>query len=95
MRFSEKNKHSSSDLISLSLIQRGQKAIIVEIHGGFVFTKRLADIGVREGKEITKVCDQPLHGPVQIKVDNTEIALGRNMSERILVKLIETLTCET
>ncbi len=96
MHFFRKKSHQEDDseVKNLYTMKRGQRGIVTEIHGGHIFKRRLADIGIREEKTLTKVCNQPLHGPVQVKVDNTEIALGKHMAMRIKVRCIETLTCE-
>ena len=98
MRFFGKNNHrkddKDSDIKSLYHMQRGQKGVVVNIQGGHIFKMRLSDIGIREDKVVTKVCNQPLHGPVQVKVDNTEIALGRHMAMKIEVKCLDSIKCE-
>ncbi len=87
--------HRADGLRTLNEMERGQRGVVVEIHGGHLFVQRLADIGLRINKTVTKVCNQPMHGPVQVKVDNTEIAIGRHMSQRIFVKCLDQVTCDT
>ncbi|MFC1999007.1 ferrous iron transport protein A [Chloroflexota bacterium] len=49
-------------------------------------THRLASMGIRAGKAITKVSSMMMHGPVTIKIDNSQIALGHGMAKKIHVE---------
>jgi Fe2+ transport system protein FeoA len=51
------------------------------------FKKRLEDMGLTPGTEITVVKSAPFRGPVEIKVRGARMAIGRGMAERILVKI--------
>lgn len=51
------------------------------------FRKRLEDMGLTPGTEITVVKSAPFHGPVELKVRGARMAIGRGMAERILVKV--------
>ena len=71
--------------ISLRHMAVGQKGIIVGILGGHGFRRRLEAMGVRPGKTITKVSGQAFRGPVTLKVDHTQIAIGFGMANKIVV----------
>jgi len=60
---------------------------------GHVCIQKLSDIGIRIGKEVVKVCKQPLRGPVQIKIGNVQVALGHSMSSKILVSITSKENC--
>lgn len=49
--------------------------------------RRLNAMGIRPGKQITKVSSMFMRGPVTIQVDNAQLALGFGMARRILVEL--------
>jgi Fe2+ transport system protein FeoA len=51
------------------------------------FKKRLEDMGLTPGTEVTVVKSAPFHGPVELKVRGARMAIGRGMAERILVKV--------
>ena len=70
-------------------MQPGETGVIVEVQGGRGLVKRLEDLGLRKGKKITKLSSQILRGPQVVKIDNIQIALGRGVSSKILVKLGE------
>ena len=74
-------------------MNNGEIGIVVEIEGGGNLLERLSNIGIRTGKQIRKICNQPLAGPVQIHVDNTEVAIGQGMAKKILVKIVSSNTC--
>ncbi|MBN1794538.1 MAG: fused ferrous iron transport protein A/B [Candidatus Omnitrophica bacterium] len=73
------------DLIPITKLKKGEKAFIKEITGGPGFVARLERLGLRIGKEV-RITNKGFRGPVVMKVDNTEVAVGRGMAERILVR---------
>lgn len=75
-------------------MKRGERGEVIAIDGGQHMQKKLSDIGVRIGKEIVKVCNQPLSGPVQIKIGKIEVAIGHRMASRIKVKVVDSFKCE-
>jgi ferrous iron transport protein A len=75
--------------INLINMKKGQKGIIVNIDGGSGLEKRLAVMGVRMEKTITKLSAFVMKGPVAIKSGRTVIALGYGMALRIWINLIE------
>jgi ferrous iron transport protein A len=66
-------------------MEAGQKGVIVGILGGHGLRRRLEAMGVRPGKTITKVGGQAFRGPVTLRVDHTQIALGFGMANKIVV----------
>ena len=53
---------------------------------GWGFEKRLMDMGLTPGTQVTVVKSAPFHGPVEILVRGSRLALGRGMAERIFVE---------
>ena len=47
--------------------------------------KRLADLGLTPGTKITVVKSAPFHGPLEINVRGSRLAIGRGMASRIMV----------
>jgi len=52
-----------------------------------VFEKRLMDMGLTPGTKVTVVRVAPFHGPFEIFVRGSRLALGRGMAERIFVEI--------
>lgn len=75
-------------MISLVELESGRKAIITQIKGGSGFKLRLESMNIRKGKELIKVSAAPFRGPVVIKIDGCELALGRGMAQKIYVEVI-------
>jgi DtxR family Mn-dependent transcriptional regulator len=58
------------------------------VHGrGWGFEKRLMDMGLTPGTSVTVVKSAPFHGPLEILVRGSRLALGRGMAERIFVEI--------
>ena len=77
--------------IPLTALKDGEAGIIMSISGGgygrrWGFEKRLADLGLTPGTRIIVVKAAPFHGPIEVLVRGSRLALGRGISERILVK---------
>ena len=75
--------------INLISLKSGEKSVFIDVQGGWGIMRRLEAMGIRAGVIITKVSDQFLRGPVTIKVNNTQLAIGYNMARKIIVKKLE------
>ena len=56
-------------------------------HGRWGFERRLADMGLTPGTRITVVKSALLHGPLEVIVRGSRLALGRGVAERIYVEV--------
>ena len=65
----------------------GQKGTIAGILGGHGLRRRLEAMGVRPGKTITRVSGQAFRGPITLRVDSTQIAIGFGMAHKIIVDI--------
>jgi ferrous iron transport protein A len=65
----------------------GQTGIIIEILGGRGLIRRLEALGIRPGKKVTKISTTLFHGPVTLKIGNTQVAVGFGMSRKIIVQV--------
>jgi DtxR family Mn-dependent transcriptional regulator len=54
---------------------------------GWGFEKRLMDMGLTPGTRVTVVKSAPFHGPFEILVRGSRLALGRHMAQRIFVEI--------
>lgn len=73
--------------VSLAQMRAGQRGKIVEINGGYGLARKLDALGIRMGKEVTKISAQLMKGPVLLQQDNTQAALGFGMASKVLVEL--------
>ena len=54
---------------------------------GWGFRKRLEDMGLTPGTKVTVVKSAPFHGPLEVYVRGSRLAIGRGMAERIFVEV--------
>jgi len=80
--------------VPLTALRDGETGILISIktgHGrgrgrGWGFERRLMDMGLTPGTRVTVVKSAPFHGPLEILVRGSRLALGRGMAERIFVE---------
>ena len=60
--------------------------IIHEIAGGHATGEKLNAMGIRPGMRVKKVCNMQGRGPVVMVCGRTQVAIGRRMAEKILVR---------
>ena len=72
--------------MDLTQLQEGRSGRVVEINGGRGLQQRLDSLGIRVGKSVTKVSSQLMRGPVTIRIDGFQVAVGFGMAKKILVK---------
>lgn len=80
---------TQTHIISLAQMRSGQKGKIVEINGGVGLARKLNALGIRTGKEITKISEQFMKGPVLLQQNRTQAAVGFGMASKVLVEIIE------
>ena len=73
--------------INLVQMRIGEAGIVVEILGGYGIRRRMYALGVRPGKRIVKVSSQLWRGPVIVKIDNFQVAVGFGMVNKIVVEI--------
>lgn len=71
--------------ITVNQMKPGQTGEVIKVLGGHGFIRRLQALGIRSGKRITKVSSMFMKGPVTIRVDNTQVAIGFGMASKIVV----------
>jgi Fe2+ transport system protein FeoA len=69
----------------LSTLREGERAVVARVEGGEGVRKKLADMGILPGKEIS-ITHGRGHGPRVVIVDETKVMLGRGMLFKILVE---------
>jgi ferrous iron transport protein A len=72
---------------TLKDLKSGEGGRIAQIDGGHGMVSRLATLGIRPGKRITKISSMLMRGPVTVEVDRTQVAVGFGMAGKIIVDL--------
>jgi ferrous iron transport protein A len=73
--------------LTLGQMEAGQTGTVIRILGGRGLTRRLEALGIRAGKKITKISSMLFRGPVTLRVDQTQAAIGFGMANKILVEI--------
>ncbi len=73
--------------LTLGRMEAGQTGTIIQILGGRGLTHRLEALGIRPGKKVTKINSALFRGPVTLRVDQTQVAIGFGMANKILVEI--------
>ena len=76
--------------IDLTQLKEGESGLVLEIQGGYGLHRRLESLGIRVGKKVIKVSSQLMRGPITLRVDNSQVALGYGLAKKIIVKIKET-----
>ena len=77
----------NSTVIPLSRLASGQSGQVVDFGGGWGVKRRVQAMGIRPGKRITKISGMFMRGPVVVKVDNAQVAVGWGMAQKIMVRI--------
>ena len=73
----------------LSSLSPGSKGVVAFMVGGYGFIRRLADMGLTPGVEVTVVRNAPFGGPIVVQVRGCSVALGRGVASRVFIKVLE------
>jgi len=73
--------------LSLAEMRSGQSGTVIEVLGGHGLVHRLEALGIRPGKKVTKISSALFRGPVVLKVDNTQVAVGFGMAKKIIIQV--------
>jgi len=73
--------------VTLGQMEAGQAGTIIKILGGRGLNQRLEALGIRPGKKVTKISTMLFHGPVTLRTDHTQVAVGFGMANKILVEI--------
>jgi Fe2+ transport system protein FeoA len=85
-----KRENSKKNEVALTALGKGEAGTVSSVRVGHergrVFEKRLMDMGLTPGTKVTVVKSAPFHGPIEISVRGSRLALGRGMAGRIFVE---------
>jgi Fe2+ transport system protein FeoA len=83
-------RNSKRSKVPLTALKKGESGTVASISAGRGrgggFGKRLMDMGLTPGTRVTVVKSAPFHGPFEVIVRGSRLALGRGMAERIFVE---------
>jgi ferrous iron transport protein A len=68
-------------------MRTGQTGTVVGVLGGRGLIQRLDALGIRPGKKVTKISSALFRGPVMLRVDNAQVAVGFGMARKIIVEV--------
>jgi Fe2+ transport system protein FeoA len=74
------------NLIKITGLPFGIAAKIVRIEGGHSVWERLDEVGLHTGDYIKVIRQAPLQGPLLVRCNGQEIAIGRGIAAKILVQ---------
>jgi len=77
--------------LTLTEMRTGQTGIVVGVLGGHGLIQRLDALGIRQGKKVTKLSSTLFRGPVMLRVNNTQVAVGFGMARKIIVEVAKYL----
>lgn len=87
----EQKYHGTEDIavktVSLAKMKQGQIGKIVEINGDQNLVSKLHALGITIGKNIEKVSGQLLKGPILLRHNHTQAAIGFTMASKILLQV--------
>jgi ferrous iron transport protein A len=75
--------------LDLTQLQEGKSGVVVEIQGGHALIGRLESLGIRTGKKVTKVSSQFMRGPITVRIDNFQVAIGFGMARKVIVRVVK------
>jgi len=76
-----------NEQLTLAEMRTGQTGTVVGVLGGHGLIRRLDALGIRPGKKVTKLSSTLFRGPVTLRVNNTQVAVGFGMARKIIVKV--------
>ncbi len=76
---------SGGEGVTIVTMKAGESGTVVNVGGGRRMIERLAVLGIRPGKQVTKVSSMLLSGPVTVEVDRSQVAIGFHVASRIQV----------
>ena len=70
----------------LTELKPGDQGTVVAVRGGRGMQSRLRSLGLVEGQTLRKLSALAWGGPVVVEVKRTQVAIGRGMAAKILVR---------
>ena len=74
------------NLVSVSDLKGGQFGKVAFIRGEHKMLQRLLDMGLTPGTRISVIKVAPVHGPVELSVRSSKLALGQDIASNVFVE---------
>lgn len=74
--------------LALAALEPHQHAVVTALDLEFAVRERLAALGVRIGRKLQVVRRVGASGPMQVRIDHTDLILRRSEASRIEVRLL-------
>lgn len=85
----EHNRNNQTDQLTLNQIKPGEQVRVMGVAGGWVGHERLTELGFRPGIVVEMLAIHPFRGPVVVRIDNTQVAIGRGLAQKVIVEEIK------
>lgn len=72
--------------LTLDQIKKDKEVTVVEIEGGWRIRQRLNQMGIHPNDCILIKRSGAMGGPILIQIHGTDVAIGRGMARKIVVK---------
>jgi len=76
-------------MVSLVEMKVNGIGIIKKLGEGVQFQAKMNSLNVRIGKKLKKISNSILKGPVVVEVDNTRVAIGWGMAQKVFLEVID------
>ena len=76
-----------SEQLTVAQMRTGQAGTVVGVMGGPGLIRRLDALGIRPGRRITKVSSALFRGPVMLRVNSAQVAVGFGMARKIIIEV--------
>jgi DtxR family transcriptional regulator, Mn-dependent transcriptional regulator len=74
-------------LTQLSRLRPGDVGHIAFTRGGRTASQRIGDMGLCAGAEVKVINAAPFHGPVEVEVKGTRLAIGSELADKVYVEV--------
>lgn len=81
-------------LTQLSNLKPGEEGVIAFIRAGSRACQRLLDMGLTKGTRVRVLNSAPFHGPIEVEVRGSALALGRGLAGHVFVEIQDDQTTE-
>lgn len=76
------------NLVSLTDMKKNEKGKVSFIRGDYKVIRRLMDMGITMGAQVSVLEVAPFKGPVELLVRGSNLALGRDIAKNVFVEII-------
>ena len=83
---------ASRTAVPLESLLAGARARVASIASGHGGRRRLAELGIRTGRELTVIRSGP-GGPVIVEALGTRLVLGRGIAHHVMVERLDAASC--